>query len=128
MGDSLGASFHTIVHHKIMGNYVAENYGKIYLANREPMDIVGIGDVNLRISNRSFWIVYEVKHVLKLMYNLILVRQHDDEGHNVTFSGGAWKFTKWTMVVARWNKFGTFYITFNYKNMVVVVDSAVRAK
>lgn len=72
-----------------MGNYVAENYGKIYLANREPIDIVGIGDVNLRISNRSFWIVYEVKHVLKLMYNLILVRQHDDEGHNVTFSGGA---------------------------------------
>lgn len=45
-------SFYTIAHREIMENYFVRNYGKIYLANREPMDILGAGDVSLRMSNR----------------------------------------------------------------------------
>ena len=40
-----GASFHYTPHHEMMQNYVAGDHGVIYLADGQPMDIVGIGDV-----------------------------------------------------------------------------------
>ena len=48
----LGASFHTIAHHKIMENYVVGNHGKVYLADGEPLNIVGVGDVRLKKLNK----------------------------------------------------------------------------
>uniref|UniRef100_A0A0D2ZY29 Uncharacterized protein n=1 Tax=Brassica oleracea var. oleracea TaxID=109376 RepID=A0A0D2ZY29_BRAOL len=36
-----GGSFHTTPHRNIMENYVAGNYGKVYLADGLPLDIVG---------------------------------------------------------------------------------------
>ena len=40
-----GASFHYTPHHEMMQNYVARDHGVVYLADGQPMDIVGIGDV-----------------------------------------------------------------------------------
>lgn len=93
-----GVSFHTTTCYEIMENYLAENYGKVYLSDGEPTDIVGIGDVNFRMSNGSIRKIPKVKHVLKLMRNLMSVGQLDDEGHNVTFRAA--KVTKEAMVVA----------------------------
>jgi hypothetical protein len=39
-----GASFHTTPHQEIIRNYVAGEYGVAYLADGEPLKIVGIGD------------------------------------------------------------------------------------
>ena len=50
-----GASFHITAHRDVLENYVAGNYGKVYLADGEPLDIVGMGDIRLKISNRSVW-------------------------------------------------------------------------
>uniref|UniRef100_A0A0D3E471 Retrovirus-related Pol polyprotein from transposon TNT 1-94-like beta-barrel domain-containing protein n=1 Tax=Brassica oleracea var. oleracea TaxID=109376 RepID=A0A0D3E471_BRAOL len=50
-----GASFRTAPHHNIMENYVAGNYGKVYLADGLPLDIVGIGDINLKMSDGRVW-------------------------------------------------------------------------
>ena len=40
-----GASFHTTPHREIIQNYVAGDFGKVYLANGSALDVVGVGDV-----------------------------------------------------------------------------------
>ncbi|XP_031256139.1 disease resistance protein RPP13-like [Pistacia vera] len=47
------ASFHTTAHREIIENYVVGNHGKVYLADGELLDIVSMGDVRLRMANRS---------------------------------------------------------------------------
>ena len=39
-----GASFHTTSHQEIMTNYVASDFDKVYLANGESLNIVGLRD------------------------------------------------------------------------------------
>lgn len=56
-----------------MGNYVFGNYGNVYLADGEPLHIVGIGDIRQKMSNGYVWKIYKVRHALKLMHNLILI-------------------------------------------------------
>ena len=41
----LGASFHTTPHREIIQNYVAGDFGKVYLADGSVLDVVGMGDV-----------------------------------------------------------------------------------
>lgn len=118
-----GASFHTTAHREIMENYVAGDFGKVYLADGEPLDVVGVGDVKLRMTSGSVWKIQKVKHVPKLMRNLISVGQLDDEGHNVTFNCGSWKVTKGAMVVARGNKTGTLYMTSSCRDTVAIANS-----
>ena len=123
-----GASFHTTPHHNIMENYVAGNYGKVYLADGLPLDIVGIGDINLKMSDGRVWKITKVRHVPKLMRNLISVGQLDDTGHDVNFGGGAWRVKKGSMVVARGHKRGTLYMTTSYQDTVAVVENAKHTK
>lgn len=47
----LGAFFRTIAHHEILENFIAGNNGKVYLADIEPLDVVGVGDVKLKMTN-----------------------------------------------------------------------------
>ena len=68
-----GASFHTMEHCGVMENYIAGDHGKVYLVDGEPIDIVGISDVRLKMSNRQIWKIAKVRHVPKLMMNLISV-------------------------------------------------------
>ena len=37
-----GTSFHITSHKEIMANYVANDFGKIYLADGQSLDVVGI--------------------------------------------------------------------------------------
>ena len=93
----------------------------MYLVDGKPLDIVGVGDIRLKMSNNFVWNIHKVRHILKLMYNLILVGQLDD-GHNLTFTDGACKVTKCVMVVAQGNKIGTLYMTSNCRDMISIVD------
>ena len=36
-----GSSFHTTSQSEVLENYVVGNHGKVYLANGEPLDIIG---------------------------------------------------------------------------------------
>ena len=75
-------------------------YGKVYLAYGETLYIVSIGDIYLKMSNNVVWKIHNVRHIPKLMCNLVSIGQLDNEGHNVVFTGGVWKVTKSVMVVA----------------------------
>ena len=48
-----GTSFHTTVYRNLMKNYVARNYKKVYLAVEKPLNIIGMGDIRLKMSNIS---------------------------------------------------------------------------
>ena len=68
-----GSSFHTTAQCDLLENYIMRNHGKVYLANGEPLDIIKIGDVRLKMLNGSVWKIQKVRHVSGLMKNLILV-------------------------------------------------------
>ena len=51
----LGASFHTTSHKEIMTNYVANDLGKIYFADGQSLDVMGIRDVSIKQPNGSVW-------------------------------------------------------------------------
>jgi hypothetical protein len=50
-----GAFFHTIVICEILKNYVARDFGKVYLADGSGLDIVGMGDARIRVYNDWVW-------------------------------------------------------------------------
>lgn len=49
------ASFHSTAHREIIENYVCDDFGKVYLANDEPLKIVAKGDVRIRLLNGATW-------------------------------------------------------------------------
>ena len=55
-----GASFHTTPHREIIQNYVAGDFGKVYLADGSALDVVGLGDVRILLPNRFIWLLEKV--------------------------------------------------------------------
>lgn len=108
-----GASIHSCSSCEVMGNYVSGDFGMIYLADDEPLNIVGKGDVQVTTRDGLVWKLQSVRHILGLKRNLISVGQLDDEAYAISFVGDLWKITKGTMVVARGKKVGTLYMTTN---------------
>jgi hypothetical protein len=82
------ASFHTTAIREILKNYVGGDVGKVYLADGSVLDIVGMGDIHIRVHSDSVSKLQKVRHVQKLKKNLILVGQLDDERHSINFHGG----------------------------------------
>ena len=75
-----GASFRTTPHQEIIQNYVRGDFGKVYLANGEALDVVGMGDVRIILPNGFIWLLQKVRHILDLKMNLISAGQLNDEG------------------------------------------------
>ena len=48
-------------------------YGKVYLAYGETLYIVSIGDIYLKMSNNVVWKIHNVRHIPKLMCNLVSI-------------------------------------------------------
>ncbi|KAL6340105.1 hypothetical protein AAG906_038940 [Vitis piasezkii] len=119
-----GASFHTTPHREIIQNYIAGDFGKVYLADGLALDVVGLGDVRISLPNGSVWLLEKVRHIPDLRRNLISVGQLDDEGHAILFVGGTWKVTKGARVLACGKKTGTLYMTSCPRDTIVVVDAS----
>ena len=119
-----GASFHTTPHQEIIQNYVEGDFSKVYLADREALDVVGMEDDRIILPNGSVWLLQKGRHILDLRRNLISVGQLDDEGHAILFVDGTWKVTKGVMVLARGKKMGTRYITSSPRDTIVVAEAS----
>ncbi|KAL7181048.1 hypothetical protein ACSBR1_039997 [Camellia fascicularis] len=59
----LGASFHTTANKEVLQNYVARKFGKVYLGDDEPCNIVGRGDVQIQ-TNGFKWYLKDVRYFL----------------------------------------------------------------
>ena len=119
-----GVSFHTTPQREIIQNYVAGNFGKVYLADGLALDVMGMGDFQILLPNGSVWLLEKVRHIPDLRRNLISVRQLDDEGHAILFVGGTWKVTKGVRVLDREKKTGTLYMTSSPRNTIAVADAS----
>jgi hypothetical protein len=95
-----GASFHTTSIREVLENYVAGDFGKVYLTNGTALDVVGLGNVRIRVHSDSVWKLQKVRHIPELKKNLISVGQLDDEGHSIHFHGGKWKVNKGARILA----------------------------
>ncbi|GAA0170631.1 hypothetical protein LIER_24854 [Lithospermum erythrorhizon] len=110
--------FHTTHDRNIMENYIASNFGTVHFTDSEQLNVVGIGDVNLRLSNGSTWKLTNVRYVLKLGKNLISVSQLDGDGYRTTCADGHWKVVREAMVIIKGQKSDTLYLTdSSQKNM-----------
>jgi len=67
----LGASFHITPSLELLYNYVTRKFGKVYLANVKSLNIIEIGDINIRTFNGSVWTLNNVRHIPALKRNLI---------------------------------------------------------
>ena len=56
-----------------MTNYVANDFGKVYLADGQSLDVVGIRDVCIKQLNGSVWKLQKVRYISQLKKNLIFV-------------------------------------------------------
>uniref|UniRef100_A0A803LV23 Retrovirus-related Pol polyprotein from transposon TNT 1-94-like beta-barrel domain-containing protein n=1 Tax=Chenopodium quinoa TaxID=63459 RepID=A0A803LV23_CHEQI len=77
-----GASFHATSNKNFFGKYVHRNLGQVYLGDDQPCDIVGQGNVKIKL-NGSAWELKDVKHVPDLRKNLISVGQLAREGSDM---------------------------------------------
>ena len=114
-----GASFHACHQKEVMQNF-RHCTGKVKLADNKTLDITRVGNVSVKTTLGTNWILKDVKFIPDLKRMLISVGQLDDEGHRIEFGDGQWKVTKGSMVIARGRKRGTVY-------MVEVTDSEVNA-
>ena len=53
----LGASFHTTPYQEIIQNYVAGDFGNVYLADDSTLDVIDMGDVRILLPNGSIWLL-----------------------------------------------------------------------
>ena len=117
-----GLRSYTTSHREIIQNYVAGDFGKVYLADSIALDVVGMEDVRILLPNGSVWLLEKVRHIPDLRRNLISVRQLDDEGHAILFVGGTWKVTKGVRLLARGKKTGTLYMTSSPRDTIAVAE------
>jgi hypothetical protein len=122
-----GASFHATSNKDCFLNYEKGNFGKVYLGDDEPCDIIGKGDVQIRMANGTLLRLQRVRHVPKLARNLISVSQlTDDAGFEMKFTKTSWKLIKGAIVVAQGQRDGTLYRILN-ENSINVASSEVSA-
>ena len=53
----LSSSFHTTPHQEIIQNYVGSDLGKVYLADEEVLDFLGMGNIQILLPNGSVWLL-----------------------------------------------------------------------
>jgi Integrase core domain. len=117
-----GASFHATSSRDLFDSYVPGNLGKVYLGDDQPCNVVGKGEVQIKL-NGSAWKLKDVRHIPDLRKNLISVGQLASEGYITTFNSDSWKVSRGAMTVARGKKTGTLYMTTDACGSIAVAES-----
>ncbi|CAH9050611.1 unnamed protein product [Cuscuta epithymum] len=119
-----GASFHSCGNSEVMEQCTSDNFGEVYIADEEPLKIVGKGTVHVKTPNGCMLKLNGVRHIPGLRRNLLSIGQLDEESYAVTFGSKNWKITKGALLVAKRKKEGTLYMTTNSKDCIDVAADA----
>lgn len=114
------ASFHTTQIHQNPLELCCWRFRQGLFGYGMVLNFVGIGDVRIKVHSDSIWKLKTVRLVLKLMKNLISVRQLDDEKHVNNFHGDKWRINIGAKVVASRYKTSSFYMTTNLRDIVAI--------
>lgn len=106
----LGASFHATPCKEYFKNLHTGDFGKIFLGNNKSCDVIGKGDVLIKLTNRDNWLLLDVRYIPQLKQNLISAGQLASQGCEVTCESNKWKVTKGALLIAWGNIVGTLYI------------------
>lgn len=99
---------------------------KVWLANGQLMDVVGMGDVDIK---QTKWLCLDIVQDQKTSYSwrrtdLIYVGQLDHNVHVINFGDVVWKVTKGAVVVDRDNKMGTLYMTTAPDTVISIAEAS----
>lgn len=86
--------FYSPQYKKFISNYSMQDHGKVHFIDGELLNIVGVDDVQIKIDNRTIRKLRNLRHILGLMKNMILIGQIGEEGYFLTL------WIKVTMVIA----------------------------
>jgi len=106
-----GTSTHVTSRRDVLCSYTSGEFGDVKLTHKIVLMCVGLGDVNLKMSNGTKLTLKDVKHVLDIRLNLLSMARLCDEGYDSLFSRDSWKLSKGSMIVARGTKFSNLYLT-----------------
>ena len=106
-----GASFHVTPHREWFSSY-AVTHGTVKLGDSYKLDIQGIGDVKLAMSNGMEFVLHNVRHVPQITKSLISAGQLDDLGYTTVLGNGSWLIKQQNLVIMRGRKHGTLYSMF----------------
>ncbi|KAL6581346.1 hypothetical protein OROMI_007269 [Orobanche minor] len=81
---STASCYHVTQQREILENYVSGDFGKVYMITGDSMDVVGKGDVRIRLANNVTWILRDVKHIPGHISNLVSVRQLGSSAKSLT--------------------------------------------
>jgi len=81
-----GTSIHITSRRDVFCSYTLGEFGDVNLANEGELKCVGLGDVNLEMSNGEKLTLKDVKHVPVIRLNLLYVAKLCDEGYDNLFS------------------------------------------
>nr|KYP54467.1 Retrovirus-related Pol polyprotein from transposon TNT 1-94 [Cajanus cajan] len=74
-----GASFHASPYKDSMKNFIIGNFGKVRLIDDEALNIVGMGDINLRTFAGTVWTLKDIRYIPVLKRMLISVELKEVE-------------------------------------------------
>ena len=80
-----GASFHVTPFRELFCRFTAGKYGVVFLGNDHACHIIGMGGIQLVLSNGSQLTLSDVRYILDIRQNLISTCQLDDDGYRTVF-------------------------------------------
>ncbi|MFS7935838.1 putative RNA-directed DNA polymerase [Helianthus anomalus] len=105
-----GSLFHAMHSGETMVNLKKGVFGKVRLANGHVLNVIGMGDVNLKTPLGTTWNLKNVRVIPSLTKKLISVSQLDKQGLDVKFGGGKWKVIDGYLVVAYRKRRGSLHL------------------
>lgn len=106
-----GATYHATPTQEFFTTYKSGDFGTVRMGNSDQSKIAGIGDICIETNTGCSMTLKDVRHVPDLRLNLISGMALDKQGYVNTFSGGRWKLTTGSLVVARGSTCGSLYKT-----------------
>ena len=81
----------------------------VYLSDDHPLEIVGRGNIKIKLDDGTEGKFCDVQHVSSLQKNLFSIKMMDKMGYSTTFGDNRCKISKGTLVVEKGKSYGTLY-------------------
>ncbi|MCQ7691305.1 hypothetical protein NP199_24620 [Salmonella enterica] len=103
------ASYHATPQREFFATYRSRNFGVVKMGNYGISDIIGMGDIHIKINLGCKLVLKDVRHVVDLRLNLISIGRLDNEDYDSRFHKGQWKLSKGSLVITNGKKCHTLY-------------------
>ncbi|KAK9113082.1 hypothetical protein Scep_020601 [Stephania cephalantha] len=104
-----GASFHMTPHKEWFYTYKSCNGGVVYMGDDGECEVVGIGDVRIKMFDGCIRKISDVRHVPTLRKSLLSIGMFDSHGLKFSGGNGQLKLIKGILTVAKGELVGNLY-------------------